>query len=77
MRGIHEVNAVFLLFRFLKFTVLFDEGALPLGIGFTGNQLGLFVDETQAVQQLSDPAFAIGDLPSLLDIVCDLLGGQA
>ena len=29
MRGIHEVNAVFRLLRFLKLTVLFDEGALP------------------------------------------------
>lgn len=62
--GIHEVNPVFRFFRCLKLTVRFDEGALPIGIGFTGNQLGLFVlvpfrvDETQAVQQLSDPAFA-------------------
>jgi len=30
MRGIHEVNAVFQLLRFLKLTVLVDESALPL-----------------------------------------------
>ena len=54
-----------------------DVGPLPPGIGLARNQLWLFVDETQAMQQLGDPALAIGDLPGLLDIVCNLSGGEA
>jgi len=48
------------------------EPLLP-SIGLTWNQFWFFVNETQAVQQLDDLAFAIGDLPGLLDMVCNLL----
>jgi len=77
MRGIHEVNTVFRLLRFLKLTVLFDEGVLPPDIGLARNQRWFFLDESQAMQQLGDPALAISDLPGLLDIVCNLPGGEA
>lgn len=42
MRGIHEVNPVFRLFRRLKRATRFNEGPLPLGIGLAGESVWAF-----------------------------------
>jgi hypothetical protein len=45
MGGIHEVNPVFRLLGGLEFVIRFNEGALLLGVGFAGDEFGLFVDK--------------------------------
>ena len=77
MSGIHEVNSLFRFLVGLEFVIRFNEGALLLGISFTGDEFWLFVDKPKAVQHLGDAAFAIADLPSLLDVVSHLFGRQA
>ena len=76
MHGIHEHDHVVRAFVFLQVFVLGEKGALGLRVGLAGNELGLLVDEPEAMQQGRHAAGSIGDPEFGLDPRCDVLGRE-
>ncbi len=73
---VHEANDVVSPFVLVEFFVLGEKCLLGLRVSLAGHALGLFVDETEAMQQCGHPVGGVGDAKCLIGPRGDILGRQ-
>ncbi len=76
MDRIHEADDVVLVLVLLELFVLGKQRLLGLRVGLAGDQLGLLVDEAEAMQQGGHAAGGVSDGKLLLDSGRNVLGGE-